>query len=44
MDNLLEFFMKKKLQKANQKEYSVEKVMKKKGVILYVKWKGTIIL
>ena len=25
--------MKKNLQKANQKEYSVEKVMKKKGVI-----------
>ena len=32
--------MKKKLQKRNQKEFRVEKVIKKKGDKLYVKWKG----
>ena len=31
---------KKKLQKANQKESGIEKVIKRKGDNLYVKWKG----
>ena len=30
----------KELQKTNQQEFSIEKVIKKKGDKLYVKWKG----
>ena len=30
----------KELQKTNQKEFRIEKVLKKKGDKLYVKWKG----
>ena len=37
---LLEHFMKKKLQKIDQQEFRIEKVIKKKGNKLYVKWKG----
>ena len=33
-------FYEKKLQKTNQKEFRVEKVIKRKGDKLYVKWKG----
>ena len=33
-------FYGKELQKANQKEFRIEKVIKKKGDKLYVKWKG----
>ena len=33
-------FYKKELQKTNQKECRFEKVIKKKGDKLYVKWKG----
>ena len=33
-------FYKRQLQKANQKEFRVEKVIKRKGDKLYVKWKG----
>ena len=33
-------FCKKELQKANQKEFRIEKVIKRKGDKLYVKWKG----
>ena len=33
-------FYKKKLQKTNEKEFIVEKVIKRKGGKLYVKWKG----
>ena len=33
-------FYEKKLQKTNQKEFRIEKVIKKKGDKLYVKWKG----
>ena len=33
-------FYEKELQKANQKEFRVEKVIKKNGKKLYVKWKG----
>ena len=36
---LLEHFMKKNCKKANQKEFRIEKVIKKKGNKLYVKWK-----
>ena len=33
-------FCKKELQKTNQKEFRIEKVIKKKSDKLYVKWKG----
>ena len=33
-------FYEKELQKTNQKEFRVEKVIKRKGDKLYVKWKG----
>ena len=33
-------FYEKKLQRTNQKEFRIEKVIKKKGDKLYVKWKG----
>ena len=37
---LLKHSMKKKVQKTNQHEFRVEKVIQKKGDKLYVKWKG----
>ena len=36
---LLEHFMKKNCKKKDQKEFRIEKVIKKKGNKLYVKWK-----
>ena len=33
-------FYKNELQKTNQKEFRIEKVIKRKGAKLYVKWKG----
>ena len=33
-------FYEKELQKINQKEFRIEKVLKKKGDKFYVKWKG----
>ena len=36
---LLEGFMKKELQKTNQTKFRIEKVTKKKGDKLYLKWK-----
>ena len=33
-------FYEKNLQKTNQKEFRIEKVIKRKGDKLYVKWKG----
>ena len=33
-------FYKKELKKTNQKQFRVEKVIKRKGDKLYVKWKG----
>ena len=33
-------FHEKELQKTNQKEFRIEKVLKRKGDQLYVKWKG----
>ena len=35
-----ERFMKKKLQKTNKKEFRIEKVIKREGDKLNVKWKG----
>ena len=40
VEKLLEHFMKKELQKTNQKDFRIEKVIKRKGDKLYVKWKG----
>ena len=37
---VVETFYQKELQKTNQKELRVEKVIKRKGDKLYVKWKG----
>ena len=37
-------FYENELQKTNQKEFRIEKVIKQKGDKLYVKWKGMIIL
>ena len=37
---ITETFYEKELQKANQKEFRIEKVLKRKGDKLYVKWKG----
>ena len=37
---LLAVFYEKELQKTNQKEFRIEKVIKRKGSKLYVKWKG----
>ena len=33
-------FYEKELQKANQEKFRIEKVIKRKGNKLYVKWKG----
>ena len=37
---LLVLFFENELQKTNQKKFRIEKVLKKKGDKLYVKWKG----
>ena len=39
-EEIVETFYKKKQQKTNQKEFRAEKVIKRKGDELYVKWKG----
>ena len=39
VQRLLEAFMKKKLQKTNQKEFRIEKTLKRKGDKLYVNGK-----
>ena len=39
-EEIVESFYEKELQVTNQKEFRVEKVIKKKGNNLYVKWKG----
>ena len=39
-EEIIESFYEKKLQKTNQKEFRTEKVLKRKGDKLYVKWKG----
>ena len=37
---LLKFFYEKELQKTSQKKFRIEKIIKRKGDKLYVKWKG----
>ena len=39
-EKIVESFHEKELQKTNQKEFRIEKVIKRKGNKLYVKWKG----
>ena len=40
VNQLLEVVMKKNCKKKNHKEFRIEKVLKRKGDKLYVKWKG----
>ena len=37
---LLDVYMKKNCKKTIQKEFRIEKILRKKGDKLYVKWKG----
>ena len=39
-DKIIGIFYEKELQKTNQKEFRMEKVLKRKGDKLYFKWKG----
>ena len=39
-EEIIGTFYEKELQKTNQQEFRIEKVIKKKGNKLYVKWKG----
>ena len=39
-EKIIGIFYEKELQKTNQKEFRMEKVLKRKGDKLYVKWKG----
>ena len=39
-EEIIVTFYEKELQMTNQKEFRIEKVLKKKGDKLYVKWKG----
>ena len=39
-EKIIGTFYEKELQKTNQKEFRIEKVIKRKGDKLYVKWKG----
>ena len=39
-EEIIGTFCEKELQKTNQKEFRIEKVIKRKGDKLYVKWKG----
>ena len=39
-EEIIGTFYEKELQKTNQKEFRIEKVIKRKGYRLYVKWKG----
>ena len=40
VNQLLEHFMKNNSKKTNQKEFRIEKILKRKADKLYVKWKG----
>ena len=42
VEKIVGTFYEKELRKRNQKEYRVERVIKRKGNKLYVKWKGAI--
>ena len=39
-EKIIETFYEKELQKTNQKEFRIEKAIKRKGDKLFVKWKG----
>ena len=39
-EEIVRTFYEKELQKTNQKDFRVEKAIKRKGDKLYVKWKG----
>ena len=39
-EEIIGSFYEKELQKTNQKEFGIEKMLKRKGDKLYVKWKG----
>ena len=39
-EEIIESFYEKELQKTNQKKFRIEKILKRKGDKLYVKWKG----
>ena len=39
-EEIIETFYEKELQKINQREFIIKKIIKKKGSKLYVKWKG----
>ena len=39
-EEILGIFYEKELQKTNQREFRMEKLLRKKGDKLYVKWKG----
>ena len=39
-EEIVRSFYEKELQKTNQKQFRIEKVIKKKGNKLHVKWKG----
>ena len=39
-EGIIETFYEKELQKTNQEEFRIEKVIRRKGDKLYVKWKG----
>ena len=39
-EEIIGTFYEKELQKANQEEFRIEKVIKRKGNKIYVKWKG----
>ena len=39
-EQIIGTFYEKELQKTNQQEFRIEKVLKRKGDKLYVKWKG----
>ena len=40
VEKIIGTFYEKELQKTNQEEFRIEKVIKRKGSKLYVKWKG----
>ena len=43
-EEIIGTYYKKELQKTNQEEFRIEKVIKGKGNKLYVKWKGYMIV
>ena len=39
-EEIVDSFYEKELKRANQKEFRIDKILKRKGNKLYVKWKG----